>query len=277
MAELHPGAPLALADGATGDESLGQVQRHFIDAITGPARGRGAPAWPACDAVCARDGAEAEFRLSIYRAMVDSRLHDVLAEDFPRVRALAGDESFERVVRDYLRRHPPSTPTIASLGGRFPDFLDDHEISASCPHLGDLARLDRARNEVFDAADDVTLALEGVSELLRRNPEARVRLVSASAFVETSFHIEAAWAAADSKTGPGPADVGRDTFLVWRLDHVVRHRRIPDEERDALALLRQAVSLGDLCSVLAEGVHENPAERAFVVLQQWTVDGLLAL
>jgi len=254
---------------------LADLQLRFIESITGVPVARSTVV--AHDFVRAPTQKEAELRIDIYRSMVDSRLHDVLAEDFPRVRAIVGEAAFAAVAREYLREHPSRTPTFPALGTRFPAFLRRHSVSDRRPDLADVARLDRSRNDVFDGPDDDVLTTEELPRLLTTRPSARVRLIRAARFLTTKFRIYDAWGHADVDDAPLAPVRGAQTFLVWRLNHVVRHRIVQGGELRVLKALRDGVALDELCAMLADAADGDAAVFVHRTIAQWTVDGLLVI
>src|SRR5262249_36222906 len=93
-------------------------------------------------------------RLAIYADMYVVRLLGAVRESFPRTAAVLGDERFEALVRDYLRRRPSTDPSIRNVGRALPDFLASADVPG---FVGELARLEWLRLEVFDAADTPVL------------------------------------------------------------------------------------------------------------------------
>jgi hypothetical protein len=87
----------------------------------------------------------------IYADMYQARLLDVLRDDFPLVLAVIGDEAFCSLAGRYLARHPSEHPSVRYVGRRFTDFVAADETVP--PFLADLARLEWARVDVFDALD----------------------------------------------------------------------------------------------------------------------------
>ena len=76
---------------------LAALQRQFYDRVTA-----GAPA----------DGLVASGSLDVYANMYASRLHDALAEDYPKLRVALGDERFSALATEYLGAHPPRSFTL---------------------------------------------------------------------------------------------------------------------------------------------------------------------
>lgn len=258
-------------------EPLSILQMRFVDAVTRVPVATGLEARASTDFVSARDEAEAAFRVGIYRSMHESRLVDVLAEDFPRVRAIVGADTFEAVARGYLRAHPSRSHDLSLLSARFPEFLDGHPLTSGRRDLGDIARLDQIRNEIFDATDDEPLRFEDLQSAFRRGDDPPVRLISAASLLGTAFAIDDAWIAADNRQAPPDSKMEPRMFLVWRHDHVVRHRVPASFEYAALRVLEYGLPLGELCQLLADGSRDEGPQRVFDVLSQWAADGLLTL
>ena len=81
------------------------------------------------------------------------RLLDILRDDYAAVVAVLGDEPFHNLVTDYLLACPSQHPSVRNVGERLPRFIDGHALGLERRWLGELARLERARLEVFDGPD----------------------------------------------------------------------------------------------------------------------------
>src|SRR5215470_344359 len=84
---------------------------------------------------------------------VAADLMSALATRFPVVQRLVGEEFFSRMARIYLRREPPRTPALRHYGATFPAFIDSFEPTGTLDYLGDVARLELARERAYHAAD----------------------------------------------------------------------------------------------------------------------------
>jgi len=90
-------------------------------------------------------------RIGIYQGMYLLRMHDALAADFPGLKRALGDAAFRSFVRKYVQDFPSTSYTLNRLGDHVPEFL---ARTGRWPHrafLRDLARLELAVTEVFDA------------------------------------------------------------------------------------------------------------------------------
>jgi hypothetical protein len=91
--------------------------------------------------------------LEIYREQFWLRHTGSLVEDFPGVGGIVGSEDWNRLVVEYLLAHRPEAPTLRDLGARLPDFIRTRAWLEHAAVAADMARLEWAHVEVFDADD----------------------------------------------------------------------------------------------------------------------------
>ena len=127
---------------------LADTQNAFACALLDAAR-----AVPATIRGAARRRADRRF--AVYRNNVVAGLIDALAQRFPVVCRLVGDEFFRAMARVYVTARPPTSPLMMLYGETFPDFIDEFAPAAALPYLGDVARLELARGRAYHAADAV--------------------------------------------------------------------------------------------------------------------------
>jgi len=103
-------------------------------------------------------GNPAPRRYGVYRNNVVISLMEGMRAAFPAVAAIMGQESFDKVARNYIFRHPPRSPMMQALGRDFSDFLGRFPPLAEARYLADLARLERLFLDALHAADAEPLA-----------------------------------------------------------------------------------------------------------------------
>lgn len=248
--------------GVVADRSRGAAAVPIDPALLELVRGRGALGAPE--------------RLEIYRDMYRSRLVDVLRGDFPRVVTILGDDEFRVLACRYLACHPSTHPSVRYVGRRFAEFVAGE--TAVPPFLGDLARLEWARVDVFDARDAEPL---GLSDLESIPPSAwaalRFRPIPACLVVECAWPAHEIWAAADTP-GPGRSWApGAAAIRVWREGSDVSHAAMGDIERRAFPMLQRGEPFARLCAALEDDLDpEAAAAQVGSLLMRWLEDGLLA-
>ncbi|HKJ24597.1 MAG TPA: DNA-binding domain-containing protein [Myxococcota bacterium] len=245
-------------------------------ADAGDAEGLALEGWLGSDA-----RATASTRLEIYAHAYFQRIHDVLARDLPTLAAALGADGFHDLAAAYLCVHPPSRPSLRHAGARLPGFLATDAAAAPFrrrwPFAADLARLEWALGEAFDAPDAPPLAraeLEALAperwETLALAPHPSVRRLSVGwnvAALRAAFEADDEDAAGAALPSP---EAGDATLLVWRSRERVRFRALDADEADLLARLATGATFGALCEAVARrhGPDEAPA-RAAARLAAW--------
>ena len=227
--------------------------------------------------VSARGALAPAQRLAIYADMYRARLVDVLREDFPRTLAHLGDDAFRALADRYLTQHPSTHPSVRYVGGRFADFVAGQTTVP--PWLADLARLEWARVEVFDAPDAEPLRLADLKSVPPADwPALRLRPIPACRVVESAWPIHELWTAGDVDFGQPLPDGPRSSAVrVWREGFSVSHTAMGERERRALVLLQRGEPFARLCAVLEDDLDPEAAAREVgSLLMRWLEDELLA-
>jgi len=216
-------------------------------------------------------------RIDIYSGMYCARLVEVLTEDFPRVLAHLGRERFHALAHAYLEDRPSTHPSVRHLGATFADFLARSRDTEMPPFVPDLARLERARLDVFDAPDAAIVTLDDLRQIPPQDwGDLRFHLIPALGLLESRWPLHEIWAAgADS-----PEREWRPAYVslrVWRQGFLVYQAAMDETERAALACLQRAMPFGEVCATLEHTVsQEEAAQQAGALVLRWIEDGLLA-
>lgn len=196
----------------------------------------------------------------IYSNAYYARIHGVLADDYPKLAALLGDDAFRALVVPYLRVHPTTHPSLREAGVHLPGFLAE-------PIYRDLARLERARVEAFDGPDATPLARDDLAALAPEAfPSLPLRLVPTAQLVTLATNADEVWDALEAGAAAPARVTSPRTVLVWRREITVVHRTLDADEATALA---RGGTFGHVCEALA-------VERALELLLRWLDAGLIA-
>ncbi|MCC6902565.1 MAG: putative DNA-binding domain-containing protein [Polyangiaceae bacterium] len=104
-------------------------------------------------------------QIEIYREQFWLRHTSCLLEDFEALASILGQSDWERLIEDYLAAHPPTSYNLRDLGERLSAFV---ERASWLPHHAlctDMARVEWAYIEVFDAADAAPLDPERLASV----------------------------------------------------------------------------------------------------------------
>jgi hypothetical protein len=109
-------------------------------------------------------------QLEIYREQFWLRHTSSLVEDFPGLCGILGQDEWEKLVESYLRAVAPVSYTLRDLGSRLPEIIEQATWLSHQALCLDMARLELAYLEVFDAADTPPLGPERLGSI----PEERL-------------------------------------------------------------------------------------------------------
>ena len=122
-------------------------QKSFTDALTNP---EDSPTF-------FRTAAQNKAALAIYRNNVVYSLREALAENFPVIKRLLGEERFNQIGAEFVRTHLPQNTDLSSYGEFFGAMLKAHQALAAYPYMGDVASLEWACRQSVNAKTDLPL------------------------------------------------------------------------------------------------------------------------
>lgn len=220
-------------------------------------------------------------RLDIYADMYFYRLRDCLQEDFAAVHAAIGAEGFHNLITDYLLAHPPAHFSLRQAGRHLPTFINTHPVAAPWPFLGQLAALEWAVLDAFDAPDAMPLEITALQDLPADEwPELRFDLTPSLQRLHVDWRVDEILQCVQNGAVPvvaAAAAVAAPTWLrVWRQDLRVFHRPIDAAEAAALEALLKGEGFATVCAAVGELIGEAAgAERVVQLLDTWFADGLV--
>lgn len=217
-------------------------QSVFAAALLDPAR-------PCPPGLRAWNGSDPAARLTVYRNNVISSLVDALAETFPVVQELIGEEFFRAMAALFVRQAPPRSRILAHYGAEMPDFIAQFEPARSVPYLADMARLEIARVRAFHAADAETLSAESVNLAMANADHIGASSLACHPSVQlvsSPYAIVSLWAAhqgEDDLSSVDPFSAEAAMILRQGLDVIVL--RLPPGGAEFVAALQQGRCLDD--------------------------------
>jgi hypothetical protein len=218
---------------------LAQLQREFFRELTG-------------------EGESVRAGLEIYRRNGRENRRDALHSAYPVVARLVGSAFFGEAAERFSRACPSMSGDLHLFGAGFAQFLRDYPYARELEYLADVARLEWAVHESFDAADAPGLDLAALAAVpagrhaeLRLHLHPSVRLV-ASPHPVVSIHE----ANQPGRDGTPDASHGPDFVLVHRARLEVRAQRIDARDWHFLEALSRDASLGEAIARMSPGEAE---------------------
>ena len=263
---------------STPDQDLPTLQKWLLSVITHPAgvaagAQSAAGVLPGADAhaiVPPSQNQSSHDRLAVYGNAYFARLLEVMRELFPCLADAVGNDLFDQFVLEYLERYPPRSYTLSDLPDRFASFLDE-----SCPgadndrlrFVVDLARLERAIDEVFDGPGPEhcePLSAAQIAAWLAAGEPADVRLTLAPGARLLAFKFPAstyfsAWKHGDHSPWPEPQ---AQHILLARRDFVVRRYELSKAQFALLGAIERGLPLGQALIAASEHIAADELPTA---------------
>jgi hypothetical protein len=220
-------------------------------------------------------------QLEIYREQFWLRHTSSLVEDFPGLGGILGQEDWEKLAEQYLREVAPDSYTLRDLGARLAEVI---ERASWLPHRAlclDMARLELAYIEVFDALDTPPLAPERLAAI----PEAAfadARLVIAPSVRLLSLRYPVAdlrrQLRAESDEPVAIPDESPRNLVVYRRELQLWDMPVSGVAFTFLAALASGKALGAAAELAANTPQAETelAENIGAWLREWTAKGLIS-
>lgn len=192
-------------------------------------------------------GADSESRFAVYRNNVLSSLINALADNYPVVAQLVGEEFFGAMAGMYVQCAAPRSPVMSDYGADFAGFIEHFEPAASVPYLADVARLERLQVQAWHAADARPMDAQQVMQVLSSpatHDHLRVGLHPSLHLLQSPFAVVAIWAAHQQEPVMPVDPFTPQCALVLRNNLDVEVFAISPGAHDFLKDLLQGCSLG---------------------------------
>ena len=218
--------------------------------------------------------------LGVYRYAYVARLVEAMRKDHEYLHEYLGDEMFDAMARSYVAARPSQQANLRWFSQDVPEFLKANEPYSKYPLLAELAALEKAINDAFDAADVPAIV---VADLAGVPPEVwkdlRFQAHPSARRLDFSTNAAAVWMALKKQETPPDAieldEPGR--LLVWRQDETPKFRELAAEEAMMWDEAAGGIPFGVLCSMLATyDDPESAAARGAGYLHNWVTTELLA-
>ncbi|MCC2112259.1 MAG: putative DNA-binding domain-containing protein [Hyphomicrobiales bacterium] len=216
----------------------------------------------------------------VYRNAYVLRLIEILSIDFEHLHGYLGDENFGRLARDYIAAHPSPHRNARWFGARLAEFVATTAPWSAHKEVGEIAAIETALNNAFDAADSTPLNLAALGAVV---PEDWPRLIfsphPSARRLDLDTNALAIWMAVKNEEEPPSVEHHEKAkkVLVWRADLTSKIRVLPDDEAMMWDEMARGVPFGTLCELLATYWDaESAPGRAAGYLQGWITAELLA-
>lgn len=220
-----------------------------------------------------------EVLFGVYRYAYGSRLVEAMRSDHELLHTYLGDEMFDEMGHAYVAASPSQHPNLRWFSQSLLGFLKATAPYSDYPVLSDLAALEKALNDAFDAKDAPAVA---VADMAGFAPEVwqDLKFIAHPSAIRLDLTTNASevWRALKNDETPPDAVKLEEPcrLLIWRQDVRPLFRELAAEEAMMWDEAAAGIPFGVLCSMLA--TYDDPegaAARGAGYLHGWVTGGLL--
>ncbi len=232
---------------------LPEFQQMFCDAL----RSQDPPPQALLDEI--EDEGLGVERFNVYRNNFIVLNGDALADMYPVIKCLVGDEAFRMLATAYVHAFPPMERALLLYGDSFADFLEGITELSGAPYLADVARIEYAWTAAYHAEDaprldEIQMASIPVDTLgdLHLRPHPSIH------FISSQYPVYRIWSVnqQDSPDETISLDEGASHVVVIRPLQDVETREVGYGE---LRFLQSLVSNQTIGSAYGAALKADPA------------------
>ena len=215
-------------------------------------------------------------RVGVYQGMYMLRMIEALQGDYPGVAHFLGDHSLEHVVEDYAAAHPSVSYSFNPFGRHFPAFLRTSPRIRRKAFVYDLARLELAVTEVFDAPESPQLSPEDVAKIPEAAwPKARLRPIEAFRVLAFDYPVNAYLQTVKEGSEDHPEIRKKQTWVaVYRKNYEVWRLNLGRPAFDVLQAFTKGRPFGKVVNESARKLQGNAGDQLFRWLRDWVAEGM---
>ncbi len=107
----------------------------------------------------------AKQRMALYGNAYTLRLKEALSTDYQRLHSYLGDELFDTLMQHYIDSYPSHHPSLRYFGQHMVELVERLEPFSQIPEVVEIARIEQAFADSFDAANCQCVTLDQLAEL----------------------------------------------------------------------------------------------------------------
>jgi hypothetical protein len=217
-------------------------------------------------------------RVGIYQEMYPLRMLEALESDYPALAHFLGHEGFHAFVVGYVQVHPSRHHSLNRLGDHVPEYVRTAPHIKSRAFCHDLARLELAVNQVFDAPETAPLSEAEIAAVPAEAWE-RARLTPITPFRLLAFDspVNAYVQSVRDENHDHPKARRKQTWVaVSRRNYGVYRLELGRPAHDLLQDLVGGMRLGEaVLLALRRGGARAPREaQLFGWFREWMAGGI---
>lgn len=200
-------------------------------------------------------------RLNIYRNNTVLGLTDILADVFPVLKKVVGDEFFKTITRHYIKHHPQPSGNRHSFGANLSGFLTGFKPTEALPYISDLAALEWTYFQASIADNAEELDFEALTTAMSADPAFVLAIHPSVCVLEQTFNALDIWREhQNEEIGSIQLKSERHKLIIWRdREDSVLMRRVSPALAELIAHSQKNMSFAESMVVAGEETSDIAA------------------
>jgi len=210
-------------------------------------------------------------RLGIYANGYRLRLKEAISTDYERLHSYLGDEMFEQLMDAYINKYHSHHPSLRYYSQHMTELLAQQAPFSDYPELLELAQIEQAFNDSFDAANCTTVSIQQITEIAQEDwPSLQIKFHASIQLLPLRTNSFPIWKALSEEQVPPESSHEASSWIIWRKDLVSRYRTLSEPEAHVIDMALKGANFGDLCEGLLDYFDEEQTPvQAITFLQTW--------
>lgn len=213
-------------------------------------------------------------QVDIYRRQYWLRHIDALADDYPGVAHLLGEEGFDAFLRAYLLAHPPRHKSLRDLGADIVAFAQGYAFPAELRAATlEMLAYEHAFIDLFDGAEPPPLDPQKLTSMPEEAWEqARIVIHPLLVRIQVRFPVHRLRLQAkadDAEPRTEPPTEAPANLVLFRDDNLIRFEELDGPAFALLDALARGIALGPACEQVAATLDAEAAEQLGAQVGAW--------
>lgn len=210
-----------------------------------------------------KDKSEDE-QLSIYRGSIFGGLKKALAETYPVIKDLVGDDFFNAMLGQYIKTYPCRVNDLNDYGEELPKFIFALKQARSIPYLADIAQLEWFCNIALNTKIQKNNLVDLGFLNAKQKTQLRLNLPNGSALLQSSYPVDKIWEIHQS-------DIEKElelteelvNLIVWKSELGLKVDKLTLEQFCFLDNINNGLTFVDVCSEVINSYPQSDINVLF--------------
>jgi len=185
-----------------------------------------------------------------YRDSVIGGIIEALADSYPVVKKIVGEQFFNHISYQYIRQYPSTSPDLNNYGEQFSAFIDTLTTTNTVPYLSDVAKLEWAWQKIIIGENSKAGNLHLLASLNEQNSDDLLfRLNPHTSLLFSNYAIHKIWEVnQDNAKNKENVKIDKNTnLLIWRNGLDMNMTVIEVNQLFFLELIHQDIYFSEAC------------------------------